>query len=188
MKADNSLGDGVYFANKDYAGFIRRSIALTIDSTLLVLIGVVLWIGLITVFWNADLETDPSGIFFVAWLVIAWLYLVPLKRSKFGTVAYRLLDMKIVTTKGQRPSLFAMSFRMMMWMFGPFNFLLDLIWIGADTEQQTLRDCYAGTYVVRRSAAPVGVAPIHLAYYCGAGMTLVYPRVVHSTVGEPKPA
>ncbi len=184
MKTDNTLGDGVYFAMEDYAGFVRRFIALTVDSTILLAIGIVLWLGLISVFWNPDSEDDPTGIFWLIWFGIAWLYLVPLKRSDLGTVAFRLLDIKILTTKGQRPSLITMTFRMMLWLFGPFNFLLDLLWLGADSEQQTLRDCYAGTYVVRRSAEPIGVAPIHLAHYCGAGMTLVYPRVVRPTVAE----
>jgi uncharacterized RDD family membrane protein YckC len=108
---------------------------------------------------------------------MAWTYLVPLKRSRYRTVAYQLLDLKIVTTRGERPSLFTMTFRMLMWLFGPFNFLLDLIWLGADTEGQSLRDCYAGTYVLRNGAEPIGFAPMHLTRYNGAGLTLAYPRV-----------
>ena len=73
-----------------------------------------------------------------------------------------------------------------MWLFGPFNFVLDLVWMGADAEQQSLRDCYAGTYLVRRSAEPIGVGPLHLTYYCGAGMTLIYPRVIHLTLSVPE--
>ncbi len=36
----------------------------------------------------------------------------------------------------------------MMWIFGPFNFVLDLLWLGADSEIQSLRDCYLSTYLV----------------------------------------
>lgn len=186
MNADDSLGTGVYFAIEDYAGSVRRVIAWTIDAATLLLIAVALWIGLVMVLWNLDPALDPSGVFLISWLGLAWLYLVPLKRSTIGTVAYRLLDMKILTTKGQRPSLFVMTYRTLMWLFGPFNFLLDIVWIGADSEQQSLRDCYAGTYVVRRSAEPIGLGPLHLAYYCGAGMTLVYPRVLRPNLPVPE--
>ena len=100
------------------------------------------------------------------------------KRSRLRTLGYRLLGLRIVTTSGTQPSIITMTFRLLMWIFGPFNFLIDLLWLGADTEQQTLRDCYCGTYVIRQDAEPIGTAAIHLARYHGMGMTLVYPRVV----------
>jgi uncharacterized RDD family membrane protein YckC len=177
MKPDNSLGDGVYYAMSDYAGFLRRVVVIAIDTTVLLVIGVCLWFPILTVWWAVIPERDPSGFFLLAWIVSAWLYLTVLKRSRVRTVAYRLLGLKIVTTKGERPSLLAMTFRMFMWMFGPFNFILDLIWLGADTEQQSLRDCYVGTYVVRYDAEPLGVGPMHLTRYNAAGFNLAYPRV-----------
>ena len=79
-----------------------------------------------------------------------------------------------------RSKLTAMTFRLLIWVFGPFNFILDMLWLGADSEQQTLRDCYAGTYVVRANARPVGVGAVHLTRYFGAGLALSYPRVVRS--------
>ena len=93
MKADYSLGTGVYFAIEDYAGAVRRVLAWTIDATILLLIGAALWIALVMILWNGDPAFDPSGIFLICWLGLAWTYLVPLKRSTIGTVAYRLLDM-----------------------------------------------------------------------------------------------
>jgi uncharacterized RDD family membrane protein YckC len=177
MNRDNSLGTGAYYRMEDYAGFMRRLVVMFVDSTVLIVIGVALWIAILTISGNVDPTYDPSATFFLVWIAIAWLYLVPLKRSRFRTIAYRLLGLMIVTTKGERPSLFTMTFRMLMWVFGPFNFLLDLIWLGADTEGQSLRDCFAGTYVVRNGAEPVGFAPMHLTRYTGAGMALSYPRV-----------
>jgi len=185
MKTDNSLGDGVFFAADDYAGFVRRFFALAVDSAILLIIAVLMWVGLTIVFWNAESKVNPEAVFFPACLGIAWLYLVPVKRSKFGTVAYRLLDMRILTIKGQRPSLFIMTLRLMIvmcWPFGPFSYLVDFVWIGVDPERRSIHDCYAGTCVVRRSDKPLGIGPMHLTYYCGAGMTLVYPRVVRLTV------
>ena len=177
MTPDRSLGTGAYYDFDDYAGFVRRIAVLVIDSTVLLLAGVALWLMILAMCWNLAPAHDPSGIFFVLWVSLAWIYLVPLKRSRFRTIAYRLLGLMIVTTKGERPSLFTMTFRMLMWLFGPFNFLIDLIWLGADTEGQSLRDCYAGTYVLRNGAEPIGFAPVHLTRYNGVGLTLAYPRV-----------
>ena len=177
MTHDRSLGAGAYYHLEEYAGFTRRIAVLVIDSVVLLASGIPLWIAIWTTSWIVAPSYDPSGIFFLAWVAVVWAYLVPLKRSRFRTVAYLLLGLKIVTTKGERPSLFTMTFRMLMWLFGPFNLLLDLIWLGADTEGQSLRDCYAGTYVLRNSAEPIGFAPVHLTRYVGAGLSLAYPRV-----------
>ena len=132
-------------------------------------------------FLECRIESKSRSSFFLACLGIAWLYLVPVKRSKFGTVAYRLLDMRILTIKGQRPSLFIMTLRLVIAIGWPFG-LADFVWIGVDSERRSIHDCYAGTCVVRRSAKPLGIGPMHLTYYCGAGMTLVYPRVVRLAV------
>jgi uncharacterized RDD family membrane protein YckC len=180
MNRDHSLGDGVYYDYDAYAGFLRRLVVIMIDMTVLLVVGVMLWfpILVLAVLWDPEASPDPSGIVFLLWAAIIWFYLTVIKRSRWRTVGYRMLGLKIVTTHGTRPSLPTMTFRLLMWLFGPFNFILDLIWLGADTEQQSLRDCYSGTYVVRNDAEPIGSAPIHLTRYHGAGLTLVYPRVV----------
>ena len=182
MTTDNSLGNGAYYESDDYAGFMRRIGVLVIDTIVILIAGVLLWIPLLTISWNLNQTFEPSGLFFLLWAVLIWVYLVPLKRSRLRTIGYRLFGLMIVTTRGERPSLFTMTFRMLMWLFGPFNFVLDLIWLGADTEGQSLRDCYAGTYVLRNGAEPIGFAPVHLTRYNGAGLTLAYPRGV-----RPKP-
>lgn len=178
MKPDNSLGYGIYYSLDDYAGLFRRVAVILIDSAVLVIIGVLLWIPLIQIVSKAKPGFDPSGIFFLVWFFSIWFYLTVLKRSRIRTVAYRILGLKIVTTKGGRPTLLTMTLRVLLWVFGPFNLLLDLFWMGADSERQSIRDCYLGTYVVRNAAAPIGEAPIHLARYCGGGLAPMYPRVV----------
>ena len=177
MTIDNSLGTGAYYELDDYAGFMRRLLVMLIDSLALFFAGMAVWFVILAVSWNIDPTYDPTGVFFLIWATMTWVYLVPLKRSRFRTIAYQLLGLKIVSTKGERPSLFSMTFRMLIWIFGPINFLLDIAWLGADTEGQSLRDCYAGTYVVRSTADPIGFAQMHLTRYNGAGMTLAYPRV-----------
>lgn len=178
MTTDHSLGDGIFFNQDDYAGFTRRVIVMLIDSFVLILLSFATLIAMTfaETIWP-DTDFTVASIF--GSLVLAWIYLTVLKRSRFRTLGYRLADLRITTTTGVQPSLLTMTFRMLMWGFGPVNFLMDLVWIAADTERQTIRDCLAGTYVVRQNAHPAGTAPMHLARYCGLGLTLAYPRVVH---------
>ncbi len=52
-----------------------------------------------------------------------------------------------------------------------------LIWLGADTESQSLRDCYLVTYLIKRNAKPIGRAPLHLTCYYAMGFAVTHPRV-----------
>ena len=174
---DNSLGDADYYDPKDYVGFGKRLIVMLIDSIAIVLIGIALWLPFVVLLLAEVIESDPSGLYLLTFLIAIWVYLAPIKRSDFGTIAYRLLGIKLVSAKGGRPSLFNMTMRMTIWMFGPFNVVLDLLWLGADTESQSLRDCYLGTYLVKRDAIPIGRAPVHLTRYYAMGFALAYPRV-----------
>ncbi len=184
MAGDNSLGTGAYYRKEDYAGFLRRLIVIFVDSALLVAFGSGLWVALILAAWAVRPNYDPSFIFLAVWLSFAWTYLVLMKRSRIRTVGYQLVGVKIVSTKAERPSVWAMTFRMMLWIFGPINMLFDLLWLGADSENQSLRDCFAGTYVVRKNAEPIGFAPMHLTRYAGAGLFLSYPRVCRPAVDD----
>lgn len=174
---DKSLGDAGYYAMDAYAGFGKRLLVLIIDSCALLAAGTALWTAFYSVWVVAGFVTDPSGRFWLCFFGLVWGYLGPIKRSAFGTLAYAVLGLRIVSAKGGPPSLFAMTMRMLMWMFGPFNLVLDLLWLGADTESQSLRDCYLQTYVVSKPAKPIGRAPVHLARYTAMGFALAYPRV-----------
>lgn len=173
---DRSLGDGVYFAPNDYVGLGPRVITFAIDSLVL---AAIFW--LVSFLWSQTIGINNDAIFLVL-LFIAWIYLVPLKRSNFRTIGYHLIGCRLVTLKGTRPSLVMLTLRALSWIFGPFNFLIDLIWCGIDDDRQTMRDRYTLMCLVRNNAAPVGTGEIHLAYFNAFGYNLVYPRVVH-----PKP-
>ena len=58
------------------------------------------------------------------------------------------------------PSVASLTLRLTFAVFGPFNILLDLLWIPGDPHRQALRDKFAHTYVVRSHAEPAGSAPI----------------------------
>jgi len=174
---DNSLGDADFYDPKDYVGIGKRLIVMLIDSMVIVAMGIMLWTPFLVLILTQVLQVDASGIFWMLLLLATWIYLAPIKRSDFGTIGYRLMGIKLVSAKGGRPSLINMTIRMVMWMFGPFNLVLDLLWLGADTENQSLRDCYLSTYLVTRNAKPVGRAPLHLTRYNAMGFSLAYPRV-----------
>ena len=173
---DRSLGDGVYFNPHDYVGFGRRLLIFIIDVPLLVMIQAVM-----AMVWAVAIgEFTPT--FSLLALLTTWLYVVPLKRSRFRTLGYRLLGCKLVTFQGTRPSLIALTFRSLLWIVGPLNFLLDIIWCSLDDDRQTMRDRFSGMCLVRNNAEPIGTGEVHLAYLNTLGYNFAYPRVVH-----PKP-
>jgi uncharacterized RDD family membrane protein YckC len=167
---DTSLGNGVYYARSDYVGFGRRTLILAVDGFILAVILFGLWLAF-------RIVGVPQFIFPAAAMLTAWLYLVVCKRSSWRTVGYVLTGTRIVNLKGERPSLFALTFRSLLWTFGPGVFFWDLLWSGIDEDRKTLRDCYAGTYLINERATPIGVGEIHLTYYDTGYLNPSYPHV-----------
>ena len=168
---DRSLGDGVYFAASDYIGLWRRIVILFVDTF-------VLLVGWTTVAILGQLVGLP-GIFLLLSIAFVWWYEVPLKRSKFRTLGYWLTGCKIVNLRGERPSLAMLTFRALLWVLGPFNWTVNLLWCGIDDDRQTLADCYSKTCLVKVRAEPIGSGSVQLVHYFAGGMALFYPRVVH---------
>ncbi|MEZ6115907.1 MAG: RDD family protein [Pirellulaceae bacterium] len=179
MAQERSLGDGVYFDEQAYPGIVRRLLIWIVDCLVLLVIAflVAVLAGILLVMSG---EENPRVLAIIAWmgvLLFSWIYLTQLKRSKWRTVGYRLLDVKMVNLQGNRPSLWAMHVRLLLILYWPFTPVISLLWIGADKDRQTLRDCYAGVYLIRSNAVPVGTGPLHLVWYFAFGHTFSYPRV-----------
>lgn len=121
-------------------------------------------------------------------LLITWGYVVVLKPTTLRTVGYRVAGCRIVNLQGERPSVFRMTYRSLLWIFGPFNLLMDLFWCASDDDRQTLRDRFAGTCVIRNGAQPVGTGEVHLTRFNALGYALAYPAVVHRRELPPAPA
>jgi uncharacterized RDD family membrane protein YckC len=168
---------GVYFAINDYVGILRRLAILAIDLVVLFFVYLVVGVPYYIVVGELD------GILGLLIAICVWFYLTVIKASKIRTVGYRLTGSRILTLHGTRPSILRMTFRMLLWVLGPFNFLFDLLWSGIDDAHQTLRDGFAGTCVVRNHAKPIGEGEIHLTHYDALGFALQYPRVM-----RPKPS
>jgi len=171
-RQDRSLGVGVYFEQEAYAGCVRRLIIFVFDWLFVVVCGAFLWAALSVVF------ASPAPAFGISYPAIIWAYFAILQPSRIGSLGFLLTDVKIVDLRGNRPSILRMTLRMLLVLLGPFRPFADVFWVGPDTDSRSLRDCYAGTYVVRRRAEPIGKGPLHLSYYDACGFTLMYPHVV----------
>lgn len=181
---DNSLGQADYYDPGDYIGIFRRLVIYAVDGVVLLMIGVAIGIPMTLVAVLEMMPLDPSITFWLIYLLAIWTYLAPIKRTRYGTLGYLITGARIVAAQGGRPRLRTMTFRMLMWTFTPFNTLTDLLWIGIDAERQILRDCYLGTYLIKRNAEPIGRGPVHLTRYFAMGFALAYPRALRGQVAE----
>ena len=149
----DGFGQGVYYATEDYAGLVRRFVIIGVDFM------VICFVPAIIIVLIFDLPKNIDHIFsskMYVFLLFSYLYLAIIKRSDWGTVGYRLTGVRIVNLKGKRPSLWQMTFRFLLLVFGPFHILIDLFWLGGDDYKQTLRDKIVGTYVIKHDALPLG--------------------------------
>lgn len=171
---DRSLGDGVYFAADDYIGVGRRILIVFVDT---VALGVMVSVLSVCWFYLVGDDTGLAGVVVLA----MWWYLVPLKRSGFRTVGYQFAGAKLVNLKGERPALWLLTLRSLLWMFcfAPLNLLLEFLWCRVDYDRQSIRDRLTNTCLVKHDATPVGTGEVHMAYYFSCGYTLAYSHVVH---------
>ena len=144
---------GVIYKKEDYAGFIKRLLIGVVDF-LVFFVLLILWCLFTAIFLK------DHGIFFYrtnfmfAMILAVW-YFSLLKRSKYRTVGYILMGVKIVNLQGETPSILKMILRQFLVFLGPFTLHIDLPWITSEITKQTLRDKYVGTYVVGKDATPV---------------------------------
>lgn len=144
---------GVIYTKEDYAGFIKRVLIGVVDGLVFIVL-LTPWIVFTTLLLN------NHGAFYlrINWIftiILSVWYFALLKRSKYRTVGYVLMGVKIVNLQGETPSIFKMILRLFLLFLGPFTMYIDLLWITSEATKQTLRDKYVGTYVVNKNAAPV---------------------------------
>jgi uncharacterized RDD family membrane protein YckC len=173
----DGAADHVFYEMSDCAGFFRRIAATVVDLAVL--------LAFIVAYYAILVAFDPSEIadgkaedwFAIVFIGVAFLYLTVLKRSRFRTLGYRLTGLRIVDLKGRPPAIARISMRLLWWVLGPINPLLDLFFMSSDPSRQTLRDKLMGTYVVRQDAEPAGTGPCFLGRMSFMGMMLMYPTV-----------
>jgi uncharacterized RDD family membrane protein YckC len=170
-----NLDEGVYYRRQDYAGFWRRLLVSTVDAVV-ALAGL---LGLLLI-WNAIMPVSGVSLAFLIWLLVGYLYFVVCKRSRWRTLGYRCGRVRIVAIRGDSPSSWSMTFRLILALMGTYSNVLglvDLLWITSDDHRQALRDKLARTYVVRASAQPTGRGPIVYNVYHVLGWTLLLQEV-----------
>jgi uncharacterized RDD family membrane protein YckC len=182
---DGARGErAVYFADRDYAGPFRRVAILGIDFVAVVVLSLTAVVGTWYIWFTRHPGSeDPPLATLGVMLVVAYLYLTVLKRSRIRSLAYILTGVRIVDIAGKRPSLLAMTIRLLPLLPLPWSFLFDLGWMMDEPGRQTLRDKWAGTFVVRRKAHPAGTAPLRLSRVGLFGVVIIVPEVGRVELG-----
>ena len=176
--AAQDSGEGVVFAVRDHAGPLRRLFIVLIDVAFVYACG----ICVLVVFLD---RIELHSVIRNLWLLFAVLYFTLLKSTPLGSLGLMLAGCRIITLKGKRPSFPRMTLRLFLWIWGPFNPLFDLIWLCGDERRQSIRDRLMGTYVVRKSAKPIGRGKLRWAQLFYWGMSLGFEEVQPPRIVQP---
>lgn len=163
----------VYYRDADSIGVLRRMLIDLVDTVVAGLVSILLSIIAMTI---APRDLQALAVL-VIWTIVWLAYFVVLKGSRFRTLGYVIAGARIVNLSGERPSYAALYGRLAFVILGPFNFLVDLLWISSDPYKQALRDKVAHTLVIRRDALPAGTGPIVYRVYTLFGWTLMCAEV-----------
>lgn len=168
------LRQGVYYSEKSYAGFWLRVTSWLVD----IIVICVFHGACYYIFDKYSGRTEfELKLFCLFSFLSCYIYLAVMKNTKISTLGFYLTDLKVVNLYGLRPSLWNMSFRFLLLTFGPFEMFPDLLWLTCEKTKQSLRDKYAGTYVVKKSTDPLGEANIIQTRLHVLGWNLVYNEV-----------
>ena len=169
------VATGVYYDPSAYAGLGRRLLILLID-----MIGFILLYALLLIAFTYLPESDIAAhAMSISCIVLSILYFAILKRTSIGTLGYIITGVRIVDLTGHQPSIGRMLYRTLFMLIGPLNLFLDLFWVGNDREKQSLRDKFAGTYVIRKNAPISGRGQIAFSTYTCFGYSFIFKEVSH---------
>jgi len=184
------LHDGVVYRREDYVSLWKRLLIDVVDVLLVLVTTLFLAYGLsmLMPMPDTDAEFDRQIMrAFVAALFAVWVgYFVLLKGTGHRTIGYRLFNADLVTIQGESPSFGRHAVRSLFSVLGPFNFLLDLMWIGGDECRQALRDKLAHTYVVKSGAQPMERGPIVFRQYTILGTNFIFREVARMKAEDVK--
>ena len=167
---------GVLYDPHDYLPFWKRLIVSLVDALVVIVAGFVLAILFAA---SVNATDDQLGVIFLSvFAAVSFVYLVVLKRSTLRTVAYRLFGARIVSLSGTQPSIWQMTQRLAFGLAGPANYFFDFVWITQEETRQSLRDKWAGTYVVRVGALPRSHGRIVTRLHDFMGASVLFDEVV----------
>lgn len=171
--------EGVYYDLDDYVGAWRRVLIDISDVIVAVVLCCLVLLPLL--FLLPEDEHVWTQAFFFVCSAVWFVYFVILKRSRFRTLGYVIGGARIVNLQGNRPSVVSLIIRLLFALIGPFNFVVDLLWVGCDSYRQALRDKFAHTYVIRNDAQPAGHGRIEYANYTILGFNFLFREVRPAT-------
>jgi uncharacterized RDD family membrane protein YckC len=147
---------GPIFAKSDYAGFVRRTVALMLD-------GIILWAAWFAAMWGwylfapTEWVTEDSYRWVaVGHFLVCVLYLFGMRLTTRGTLGYRLMGIQYAYMLKDRPTFVALAFRALLAPLLMWFFALDHLWILVDKRKQAWHDKVTGFYVIKRRAEPTG--------------------------------
>ncbi len=146
---------GPIFARKDYAGFIRRTLALFLDAVILFGLGFAMpyaWYYLAPARW---VTLRSYEIIDTVWLVGAVAYVFGMRLSVKGTLGYRIVGIRYAYMLSGNPPLLSLAFRATLAPVLMAVFALDHWWILVDKRKQAWHDKVTGFFVVKRHAKPI---------------------------------
>lgn len=161
---------GPAYARKDYAGFIRRTAALALDTAIVYVVSVVVSIALLlrsivlllivgydVTEEQMDVLSERMGGFSVGLFIGGWVvYMLGFRLLPAGTPGYRIVGIRYEYMFSERPTILARLFRSVSAVALMLFFAFDHIWILFDEHKQAWHDKLAGFYVVKRKARPIG--------------------------------
>ncbi len=148
---------GPVYAKTDYAGFLRRMLALFIDLCILLLT----WFAAVFIIFMAHPQAARAGPWFrLALFLLGLAYFFFFRLLERGSPGYRLVGIRYAYALPGRPSKLWIMLRSVWALSLTMFFGLNHIWILFDPRKQAWHDKLSGFYVVRRRAQPISMQPV----------------------------
>ena len=151
---------GPNYDRRDYAGFVRPTAALVIDTvTLIAFYAAVMmgWDSLAPVGWMSE---AAYGWITAGWYLFSFGYMFGFRFLERGTPGYRIMRIRYAYMFSRKPTMAPIMLRSLSAVFLMWFFALDHLWILCDERKQTWHDKVSSFYVIKRSAQPIGTRRI----------------------------
>ncbi len=163
---------GPMYARRDYAGFIRRTVALGLDFLLLPVLTIVPPLAH-DLFMSEIPLSDRELLWWWGVSLLLWiLYMLGFRMLERGTLGYRIMRIRYQSVVDGRPALLMRLYRSTLAFVFIWLFLWDHIWILFDERKQAWHDKMSGFYVVKCGALPVGTVAVQQRVINFMGLTL----------------
>ncbi len=164
----------VYYRQEDYAPVARRIPSFIIDIIVLVVALMATATVMQTLYVPPSVIKMPNSPektrlsanylqpvkvrFVLGWLAFAILYHIALRRTRGGTLGYRLTRIRLIDATGRPPSWPVLVKRFLIAV--PFTFFFAVTYWGCfhSPRRQTFHDQWSGTWLIRKNAQSAGPA------------------------------